>query len=81
MHIPYVFLACLYIYNQFYKEPGRSDIAFSDAFVYQEAISSKIGESYTGDLCLAHNTMQLQSPSDLFWFKTGPSSKTNINSC
>ena len=71
MHIPYIFLASLYIYNKFYQEPGRSDLAFSDAFIYQEAINSKIGESYTGDLHLADNTLQLRSASDLFWFKTG----------
>ena len=71
MHFPYTLFASLYIYNKLYQEPGRTDLAFSDAFIYRQDIDDKIGTSYTGDLFLAYNTLQLRSAKDIFWFKVG----------
>lgn len=71
MHFPYILFACLDIYNQFHSEPERTDLAFTDAFVYQDAIDDRIGTSYTGDIFLAYNTLQLHSANDIFWFKIG----------
>ena len=71
MRFPYTLFASLYIYNKFYQEPGRTDLAFSDAFIYRQDVDNKIGTSYTGDLYLAYNPLQLHSANDVFWFKAG----------
>ena len=77
MRFPYILFAWLHIYNQLFKEPDRSDIAYCDAFVYQETIGNKMEISYTGDILLTYSTLQIQSAEGMFWFKTGKAHTIN----
>ena len=71
MRFPYILYACLNIYNKLYAEPSRVDIAYCDAFIYEEAIGKMIGTAYTGGIRLAYNTLKLGSADGIFWFNSG----------
>ena len=70
MCIPYVLYACLSIYNKFHSDPQRSDVIYTDSFIYSATLATQISSSYTGNIQISYDTLDISSNTDMFWFQT-----------